>query len=319
MNGFYSFLIILFLVIVIIAWKGLKIMNFFYDHFIGLLTTAYFFALIQCTALYIWSFFGKKILAKGGNSTSHVYNFWMGRELNPRIGSFDFKQFNELRPGMILWAVLDIAFLCKSLDDGKLEDSMIIVVLTQIWYIADSVINESAILTTMDITTDGFGYMLSFGDLVWVPFTYTLQARFFIWHPVHLGVFGIIAVIGLMLIGYFIFRGANGQKDEFRNNPDSEKSKKIKFIETQRKTKLMTSGWWGKARHINYLGDWLMAWSWCLPTGFSTPITYFYVGYFAVLLIHRERRDNEKCHLKYGADWEKYCEIVKYRIIPYVY
>lgn len=45
----------------------------------------------------------------------------------------------------------------------------------------------------------------------------------------------------------------------------------------------MVDGWWGKARHINYLGDWLMAWSWCLPVGFSTPVPYLYVAYFAVL------------------------------------
>ena len=30
----------------------------------------------------------------------------------------------------------------------------------------------------MDIIHDGFGFMLVFGDLVWVPFTYTLQARY---------------------------------------------------------------------------------------------------------------------------------------------
>jgi delta14-sterol reductase len=36
---------------------------------------------------------------------------------------------------------------------------------------------EKAILTTMDITTDGFGFMLAFGDLAWVPFIYSLQAR----------------------------------------------------------------------------------------------------------------------------------------------
>ena len=30
----------------------------------------------------------------------------------------------------------------------------------------------------MDITTDGFGFMLAFGDLVWVPFTYSLQCRY---------------------------------------------------------------------------------------------------------------------------------------------
>ena len=38
-------------------------------------------------------------------------------------------------------------------------------------------LTAQAILTTMDITTDGFGYMLAFGDLAWVPFTYSLQAR----------------------------------------------------------------------------------------------------------------------------------------------
>jgi hypothetical protein len=29
-----------------------------------------------------------------------IYDFWMGRELNPRIGSFDLKEFGELYPGI---------------------------------------------------------------------------------------------------------------------------------------------------------------------------------------------------------------------------
>lgn len=33
-------------------------------------------------------------------------------------------------------------------------------------YVWDALYNERAILTTMDITTDGFGWMLAFGDLV---------------------------------------------------------------------------------------------------------------------------------------------------------
>lgn len=47
----------------------------------------------------------------------------------------------------------------------------------------DALYFEKAILTTMDITTDGFGFMLAFGDLAWVPFTYTLQARFLVDYP----------------------------------------------------------------------------------------------------------------------------------------
>jgi len=42
-------------------------------------------------------------------------------------------------------------------------------------YVWDSLANEKAILTTMDITTDGFEYMLAFGDLAWVPFIYSFQ------------------------------------------------------------------------------------------------------------------------------------------------
>ena len=56
----------------------------------------------------------------------------------------------------------------------------------------------------------------------------------------------------------------------------------LEFIEEENGSKLLVDGWWGKARHINYLGDWLMAWSWCLPAGFSTPVPYLYVAYFAV-------------------------------------
>lgn len=43
----------------------------------------------------------------------------------------------------------------------------------------------------------------------------------------------------------------------------------------------------------------MMGLAWSLPTGFNTPITYFYVVYFAALLMHRERRDHETCEKKW--------------------
>src|ERR1700761_8415691 len=75
----------------------------------------------------------------------------------------------------------------------------------------------------MDITTDGFGFMLAIGDLAWVPFVYSLQARYLAFHPVTLGPTGTFAVIVLNLTGYYIFRVANGEKDDFRkgSNPKS--------------------------------------------------------------------------------------------------
>lgn len=42
-----------------------------------------------------------------------------------------------------------------------------------------------------------------------------------------------------------------------------------------------------------------MSVAWCLPTGFGTPVTYFYPIYFLVLLLHRQYRDDEACHEKW--------------------
>jgi protein-S-isoprenylcysteine O-methyltransferase Ste14 len=70
---------------------------------------------------------------------------------------------------------------------------------------------------------------------------------------------------------------------------------------------------------MNYLGDLMMGLAWCLPTGFHTPLTYFYITYFTILLVHRERRDHDMCAVRYGDDWKAYCQRVPYRIIPGVY
>ena len=62
-----------------------------------------------------------------------------------------------------------------------------------------------------------------------------------------------------------------------------------------------------------------MALSWSLPCLFGSILPYFYPIYFAILLIHRERRDNKFCSKKYGADWDRYCERVRWRIVPGIY
>ena len=76
----------------------------------------------------------------------------------------------------------------------------------------------------MDITSDGFGFMLAAGDLTYVPFVYTLQARYLVFSPVELGLIWTLTIILVNLLGYYIFRDANGEKNNFRNgkNPKSE-------------------------------------------------------------------------------------------------
>jgi len=244
----------------------------------------------------------------------------MGHELNPRIGNFDLKVFFELRPGLIGWTMLNAAMAAKQYEmSGTVSAAMVLVNVFQLVYVVDALYFEAAILTTMDVTTDGFGYMLAFGDMAWVPFTYGIQARYLAFTQVELTPVHIACILGVSLLGYYIFRGANGQKNAFRSNPKDPSVSHLKTLPTKRGTKLIIDGWWGTSRHINYLGDWIMSLSWCLPCGFNHVIPYFYSIYFAILLIHRAARDDHGCRIKYGKDWDTYCSIVKYQIVPYVY
>lgn len=183
-------------------------------------------------------------------------------------------------------------------------------------YVWDALHAERAILTTMDITTDGFGFMLAFGDLSWVPFIYTLQARYLVDHDPELPLVHILLISGIHFLGYFIFRSANSEKDAFRRDPSAPEVSHLKFMETKRGTKLITSGWWGAARKINYTGDWLITLSWCLLCGYHSPIPYFQAVYFLILLIHRTIRDDLMCSEKYGEDWTEYKKRVPYIFIP---
>ncbi|KNE54127.1 hypothetical protein AMAG_00129 [Allomyces macrogynus ATCC 38327] len=320
-NGFNTLVFTAVCLLLVVNFHGPDLLLYIADNFVSIIFSAILFTYAMSLGLYLASFKGTKLLALGGNSGNPIYDFFIGRELNPRIGNFDLKQFCELRPGLIGWLLLDVAFLTKQyVTAGYVTDAMALVVMFQGIYVIDALYNESKVLTTMDITTDGFGYMLVAGDLLWVPFTYTLQARYLSQMPAtNLGWLGVFGVLALNALGYYIFRSANSEKDAFRSDPTGPRVKHLQYMETAAGSKLLISGWWGRARHINYFGDWLMSVAWSLPCGFTHPIPYFYPVYFAVLLVHRFYRDEHKCKTKYGKDWDKYCALVPYRIVPYVW
>uniref|UniRef100_A0AAY4CL65 Delta(14)-sterol reductase TM7SF2 n=1 Tax=Denticeps clupeoides TaxID=299321 RepID=A0AAY4CL65_9TELE len=301
-------------------WLGMPL-GYLFDLIIPLAVCAIATSYLLALYLYIRSFWAPNhALALGGNTGNPLYDFFMGRELNPRIGRFDLKYFCELRPGLIGWVVLNLGMLMKEVE---LRDSpslaMLLVNGFQLLYVSDALWNEEAVLTTMDIVHDGFGFMLAFGDLAWVPFTYSLQAMFLVVHPQTLSPLAATGIVLLNGIGYYIFRKSNSQKNQFRRNPTHPSVANLETIATATGKRLLVSGWWGFVRHPNYLGDILMALAWSLPCGVSHLLPYFYLIYFTVLLVHREDRDARQCRAKYGLAWDTYCRRVPYRIIPYVY
>jgi Delta14-sterol reductase len=299
-------------------------------------------------------------LAVGGNTGNTVYDFFIGRELNPRIelpliGEVDVKAWLEMRPGMTGWLLLDLAFIAKQYRNyGSVSNSILLVTAVQAYYVLEGQYFEDGLLPMMDITTDGLGFMLSFGDIVIVPFLYSTQCRYLAMHPVHLESNALLGLAVVFAIGLYIFRSSNAQKLRFRKEPTHPSVKDLPYIQTKRGTRLLTGGWWGMSRHMNYLGDWIQSMPFSLPTaiagyiilpssdtipaqadairmldgtivtqgdarGWGMIFTYAYVAWFAILLIHRQGRDDAACAEKYGDDWKRYKDIVRWRIVPGIY
>ncbi|CAB1342975.1 unnamed protein product [Coregonus sp. 'balchen'] len=298
-------------------------LSYIHNHFLQLAVSSLLCSVLLSVYLYVRSRWATQDqLAPGGNSGSVIYDFFMGSELNPRIKGFDLKYFCELRPGLIGWLVINAAMALAEMKLHHLDypsPAMILVNCFHLLYVLDAYLHEEGVLSYMDITHDGFGFMLAFGDLMWVPFTFSLQAYYLVHHPNHLSLPWIVGIVTLNVIGFCIFRKANSQKNAFRRNPSDPTLSHLKTIPTATGKSLLVSGLWGLVRHPNYLGDLIMALAWSLPCGFTHILPYFYVIYLSILLVHREARDEAQCRRKYGSAWDDYCREVRYRIIPRVY
>lgn len=259
------------------------------------------------------------------------YNYMMGVEFNPRIGKwFDFKLFFNGRPGIVAWTLINLSFAAKQQElYGHVTNSMVLVNVLQAIYVLDFFWNETWYLKTIDICHDHFGWYLGWGDCVWLPYLYTLQGLYLVYHPVQLPTSYALGVLLLGLLGYYIFRVTNHQKDLFRRTDGrcliwGRKPKAIECSYTsadgqKHHSKLLVSGFWGVARHFNYTGDLMGSLAYCLACGGGHLLPYFYIIFMAILLTHRCLRDEHRCANKYGRDWERYTAAVPYRLLPGIF
>jgi 7-dehydrocholesterol reductase len=260
-------------------------------------------------------------------SQNLLYDFYMGMELNPRIRSFDFKLFFNGRPGIVAWTLINLSFAAEQyVLYGTVTNSMILVNFFHLLYVLYFFWEEAWYLNTIDIHHDHFGWMLAWGDCVWLPYMYTLQGFYLVYNPVSLSSPYTIFVLCFGLLGYFIFHSANRQKERFRQTDGNTTvwGKKPNYVSVSYKakdgelkqSKLLTSGWWGVARHFNYTGDLILSLAYSLACGFQHILPYFYFIFLFILLIHRCIRDEERLSKKYGEGWIKYRKAVPYRLIP---
>ena len=68
-----------------------------------------------------------------------IYDFFIGRELNPRVGPLDLKFFFELRPGLIGWVMLDLCFCAQAYKQyDTVPTALLLVTYFHAFYVADA-------------------------------------------------------------------------------------------------------------------------------------------------------------------------------------
>ena len=195
------------------------------------------------------------------------------------------------------------------------------------FYIMDYMVFERVQLYTYDLIHENVGFKLIWGCLVVYGWLFILPLWGMAAHPnpgfspVWTNVW-LIGTTALFLFGWGISRGANLQKYTFKRWPERKFLGLIapKYIQAGDR-RILCSGLWGVARHLNYMGEGFLALSIALIFGyFANFWAWTYFIFIVSLFVYRQWDDDRHCAEKYGAEkWTEYRERVKYRIVPGIY
>lgn len=190
------------------------------------------------------------------------------------------------------------------------------------FFLSEYLFFERVHLYTYDFFAERVGFKLGWGCLLFYPYFYAVG----LWStadlpnpPTPAAILALAAL--LFFLGWSLARGANMQKYLFKRDPTA---KFLGLIEptalTDGEHKLLISGFWGVARHVNYLGELLMAIGLTLALGYPDHIgPWLYPLYYVALLVPRQIDDDRRCAEKYKGLWNNYVKRVPYRIVPGVY
>jgi len=296
-------------------------------HFWDLLLVVNVIALVATSALVV---VGRRrlgaSLTRDSKLSAWLHDAWFGVLKDPRLFGVDLKMF-AYQPSLIGLQCMNLAFLSAQLQrHGALTTEMLLYQLFTFSYLFTHYLREDFMLSTWDLQTERFGFMLVWGDLVYVPFLYSLVGWFLVDAGVYGPAFGPLRVgsslpyLALLLlvhgVAHWIFRGANWQKDRFKRDPSARIwGKPAESLDGR----LLVSGFWGIGRKVNYTGELGVYLSFALCAGFASPWPYLLPLSLTILLTQRAARDEKRCRAKYGELWQRYSERAKFRIFPFVY
>jgi 7-dehydrocholesterol reductase len=300
-----------------------------YDNLGSILVTTNVLALLLCFVLYLKGAHAPSS-TDNGRSGNFIWDYFWGVELHPTIGGESLKQYVNCRLSMMGWSVIVISCAAKQYEtEGRVSNTMLVSAALQVIYLLKFFRWESGYFGSLDIMHDRFGFYIFWGVAVWVPCVYTLVSQFLVLHAVDLPgpVAGACFAFGILAI--WANYDADAQRQRVRETggkttiwgkpPETMVARYVTADGKDRESLLLLSGWWGLSRHFHYVAEISLALAWTLPAGVSNIVPYTYVAFLTALLVDRAGRDDRRCRAKYGADWERYCERVPWRIIPHVY
>jgi hypothetical protein len=287
-----------------------------YVHRYAMLATAFVAGLVFTAGI---------VLPFPGTGKPLAADLYLGRLENPQWfgGRVDAKMLLYL-VGAVMLELLVVSFaghhVLLHADDPS--PGVLLYVALFSFFLVEYLFFEAVHLYTYDFVAERVGFKLGWGCLVFYPFFYCIGLWFAAEqpnphsHPLWLG-----ACAATFFAGWSLARGANLQKYYFKTRPERTAFGPLsQRALTGNDHRVLVGGFWGLSRHINYLGELLMATGLALSLGYPGAILpWLYPLYYVALLVPRQLDDDRRCARKYGPLWDEYRKRVPYRIVPWIY
>ncbi|CAG2168640.1 unnamed protein product [Oppiella nova] len=332
-NSGFKFYVISMLIAIPVLWNY-SVLHLYYK-IPNLIAILIAFGVIFCVILYLKGL----VFPDPGIcdiTKNLIFDYYWGVELYPHLGPFvSLKILINSRFGLFLWQLLALTawkanyeLYIASYNRGHINWPLTTTTLLISIYLAKFYYSEDSYLHTIDASHDRFGYYLAWGCIAFVPAFYSLNSLYLVKHsPIdHFGFVSSLIVLSLGLLCVYLTYCTDRQKMLARQtngkcNIWGKPATVIRATYTdnygiQKRTVLLVSGFWSVGRHMNYTFELLFAVVLCLPSLVYSPIPYLRLIFVSILLIHRTYRDDEKCSQKYGTQWDEYCKLVPYKMIP---
>ncbi len=299
-----------------LAVNGVIAWDFVYRERFAMLATAFVLGLLFTCAI---------VLPAPPTGKGLFADLYLGRLPNPQAlrGRIDAKMLLYLLGAVMLELCL-LSFGAHHLLVYRHDPSpgVLLYVALFTFFLVDYLLFERVHLYTYDFVAERVGFKLGWGCLVFYPFFYCIGLWYAADRPNPHSHPALLALaVALFVTGWVLARGANLQKFYFKTEPNRARFGPI----PQRALvlgdkRVLISGFWGLSRHVNYLGELLMATALALCLGYPAALLpWLYPLYYVLMLVPRQRDDDRRCAEQYGPLWDEYRRAVPRRIIPFLY